>query len=363
MAKPKPSPPTAPTSDFKIDGAAPQDAEYITRDRQIAALQARLAEAKRNAQRHLAAALEAEERFQNLAALKEATIAFPPVLSVAGPTTEHRGLPMAVWSDWHVEEVVEAGKTRGLNRYSPTIAARRAEACARSTVKLFRHVGSSYKVDTLLLWLGGDFITGYIHEELAQTNAMAPVEGAQFAQRLLIAALQQIESEKSIRHCRIICHRGNHARTTRKMQFKNDFETSFETWIYANLRDIFRGSKKLQFVIPEADVHLETILPGYRVRSFHGHQVRYQDGVGGLTIPLNKWEARQDKTTRADFNILGHWHNYSQPNSTSILNGSLKGYDEFAASFGFAYQPPLQAFALFDTRRRMVAQHMPIFCE
>lgn len=350
-------------TDFKIDGEIPEDAGYLARDRQIAALTAKLHEAQRTSKRHLLACVAAEERFNNLAALKEVRAPYPSILPGPGRPEHHRGLAIAAWSDWHVEEIVDSAKTSGRNRYHPDIAARRAEICARNTVKLCRHVARSYSVDSLLLYLLGDFITGYIHPELAETNAMAPVEGGQFAERLLIAALEQIESEKSLKRIRIVCHRGNHARTTKKMQFKNDFETSFETWIYAHLRDVFRNSKKLEFVIPEADVHLQAAIPDYRIRSFHGHQVRYQDGIGGLTIPLNKWEARQDKTDKADFNLLGHWHTYSLPNSTTILNGSLKGYDEFASSFGFAYQPPLQAFALLDTHRRMIAQHLPIFCE
>jgi hypothetical protein len=59
---------------------------------------------------------------------------------------------------------------------------------------------------------------------------------------------------------------------------------------------------------------------------------------------------------------MGHYHNYGEPNARTTLNGSLKGYDEYAASAGFPYQEPLQAFLLLDATRRMMAQRMPIFC-
>ena len=60
--------------------------------------------------------------------------------------------------------------------------------------------------------------------------------------------------------------------------------------------------------------------------------------------------------------MMGHYHTYMEGNTRTTLNGSLKGYDEYAASAGFPYQDPLQAFLLIDADRRMVAQRMPIFC-
>ena len=46
----------------------------------------------------------------------------------------------------------------------------------------------------------------------------------------------------------------------------------------------------------------------FNLRLYHGHQIKYSDGVGGLTIPLNKWQAKQDQIVRADFNLMGHYH-------------------------------------------------------
>ena len=242
-------------------------------------------------------------------------------------------------------------------------ARRRAEHCAASTIRLWRHLAKSYRIDTLLLYLGGDFITGYLHEELAQTNSMAPVEEAQFAKELLIGGLDALAAEKSIKKLHLVCMRGNHGRTTRKMQFKNDYETSFESMIYWGLQERYEKQKRITVEVPRGDVHLLEVLPDWHVRMYHGHQVRYGDGVGGLTIPLNKWQHRQDTTRKARFNLMGHYHNYSLPNPNTLLNGSLKGYDEYAASHGFRFEEPYQALCLVDAGRKIVAQHMPIFCQ
>ena len=303
---------------------------------------------------------ELQARFDLFAAVKSPP-AQPP-FKLPKSTRADSGVSIAVWSDWHVAERVDPRKIDNLNKYSPEIAKERAAHCAISTAKLHRHVASTHAVDSMVLFLGGDFITGYLHPELEQTNALAPVEEAMFAQQLLISAINTLLDEKKIRQIRIICMRGNHGRTTFKMQFKNDYETSLETFIYTTLFRHFQHEPRIRFDIPRGDVHHAQILPGWCLRCFHGHQVKYGDGVGGLTIPLNKWLAKQDRTQVADFNLMGHYHHYSLPSTRVILNGSLKGFDEYAASKGLPFQEPLQSFALLDAERRMVAQHLPIFC-
>ena len=82
-------------------------------------------------------------------------------------------------SDWHVGEVVDKRKVRGLNSYSPEIARKRASSAGVHD-EAWRYPFELQR-DSMVLFLGGDFISGYLHEELAQTNAMAPVEETRYA--------------------------------------------------------------------------------------------------------------------------------------------------------------------------------------
>lgn len=348
---------------FHIDGApelTDEQKEKLGLEKQVAALRGQLKASEATARRYLEEATRWEERFDTLAALREpvAPVLVPPGKSVF----ERRGVALVNWSDWHVAEMVNPSMVQGRNSYSPEIAKKRAGNCSASTVGLWRYIRKSYHIDRLILFLGGDFISGYLHPELEQTNAMGPVEEARFAEQLLLGALEPLIAERSIGSIDLVMMRGNHGRTTKKIQFKNDYKTSLESWIYWHLADVL-SSKRVRCRVPPGDVFLLPITRDWSLRLFHGHQVRYQDGVGGVTIPLNKWEAKQDKTAPAQYNLMGHYHFYSQPNAFTTLNGSLKGWDEFAASIGDAFQPPLQTFALLDTARRMVAQHLPIFCE
>ena len=49
-----------------------------------------------------------------------------------------------------------------------------------------------------------------------------------------------------------------------------------------------------------------------------------------------------------DVMAVGHWHQYIvAPSKGLIVNGSLKGYDEFARQFKFEPEPAQQAFWLW----------------
>lgn len=313
------------------------------------------------------AGVQAEElereraRFAALAAIKEPILRGPLVKLARSGGHHAHGAVLVNWSDWHVAEVVDKSKIHGKNAYSPEIARKRSRTCAESTVRLWRHTRASYAVDTMVLFLGGDFISGYLHEELAQTNAMAPIQEARFAEELLMGALDLLVNEKSIKRLHIVGMSGNHGRTSKKMQFKNNYETSYESFIYWHLQDMY-ASDQVTFSVPKGDVEIVEVVADFKLRLYHGHQIKYNDGMGGLTIPLNKWQAKQQSIGRADFNLMGHYHTFSQPNAVTCLNGSLKGFDEYAASHGFPCQPPLQSFVLYDINRRLIVQTMPVFC-
>lgn len=287
-------------------------------------------------------------------------VAQSPIRKTAGPMSKSYVIPIIVWSDWHVAELVSASKTNGKNKFSPEIAKTRAANNTLNTLRLIDLCRRNSTISEAILVLGGDFVTGYLHEELAQTNCMAPIEECYFAQKLLADNVAEFASHAKLKKLRIICHRGNHGRTTRRIQFKNDYESSYETWIYWNLRDQLRDAA--EWYIPESDIAYTKMLPGHTLRSFHGHQIKYGGGIGGIAVPLNRWLNRQDQTTMAVFSVLGHFHMHT-PSARFSINGSIKGWDEFAQSKGFPFEHPCQTMQLFDCKRRQMTARYPIFCE
>jgi hypothetical protein len=81
----------------------------------------------------------------------------------------------------------------------------------------------------------------------------------------------------------------------------------------------------------------------FTVRAIHGYQISYGGGVGGLSIPLNKWLYRSNGNIRADLTLLGHFHQRLDGNSF-LVNGSLIGHSPYAEAFVFPFEPAQQTF-------------------
>jgi len=309
---------------------------------------------KRNVE--LAATLD---QMANLA--EQERIAAKPIRLEAKNEPNHHAIALVHWSDWHVAEKVFRNKTNGKNAYSPEIARARVKTLTENTLKLIELTRKHVLIKEMVLVLGGDFITGHLHEELAQTNAMGVTEECYFAQSLLEESVGSLIASAGMEKTRIVCMRGNHGRSTRKVQFKNDFETSFETLIYWNLRDRLSGDG-VEWVIPQSDINYTTLVRGVDLRIIHGHQIKYAGGIGGVSVPLTRWIVKQNQTRPAIATMLGHFHTFC-PAATSSICGSLKGWDEFAQSHGFVYEPPSQLFMLFDCKRSHLTARHPIFVE
>jgi len=71
-----------------------------------------------------------------------------------------------------------------------------------------------------------------------------------------------------------------------------------------------------------------------------------------------KW----DKTEKAYWNLMSHFHRLMMPTSNCSLNGSMCGYNSYALGLGFQFEPPLQAFQLMDAKYGMTVR-IPLFCE
>src|SRR5690348_17272797 len=79
-----------------------------------------------------------------------------------------RGMPCTIWSDWHRGEIVRAEEISGLNEFDTKVHDRRVKRLVDTTVDLcFNHMGrAKTKYPGAIVMLGGDFITGDIHDEL-----------------------------------------------------------------------------------------------------------------------------------------------------------------------------------------------------
>ena len=256
------------------------------------------------------------------------------------------GTAVMVASDWHVEERVDPETVNGRNCYDPKIAAKRADNFFRNGLFLVNLMRSGIKIHDLVVPILGDIISGYIHEELQESNFMSPIEATQLGMDMICSGIDFLLKEGDFSQIVIPCCVGNHGRTTGRTRINTRAKNSFETILYRGVAKVYRNNPKVKFII-ESGYHTYLKVYDYKLRLHHGDALRYQGGVGGITIPVNKAIAQWNKNIPADLDVFGHWHTFMDGNNF-ISNGSLIGWNAFALTIKATYNVPEQSFFLID---------------
>lgn len=281
---------------------------------------------------------------------------------IKNPKHKEEVTPITVLSDVHCDEIVRKSVVNGLNEYNPDICRYRVEIYFKRLLYMINQGRKAgYKIDKIVIALLGDFISGYIHEELEEENSMTPVEATKFIQELLIRGIKFIADNAKLTEIIIPCTVGNHARTTRKKRFSTGYKNSFEYLMYHNIASIFSltsGYEHIKFLIAEGEFVYLTIYNYLNIFS-HGDHFKYQGGIGGIEVPLKKWILRENEFATSnpslgergiDMAFMGHWHTKINTNKVRV-NSSVIGYNSFGRGHGFAPESPSAIFQFLDSHR------------
>lgn len=303
--------------------------------------------------------LKRNEELEKLLAIKEGVPSFKNVqitASKTGGNTEATAVVLA--SDWHLEQRVDGNKIMYPNEYNLEIAEKRAKQFFQGTVVLLKEAEQNVKIKNLVLWLGGDFITGNIHTENLKVCQLGPSQAICFARDLIISGIEFLLKETTV-DITIPYNHGNHARITEKVWKSTEEDNSLENILYEDIRFYFKNERRIKMVEPKGTVATVEIY-GLKIGFVHGHHgFRYMDGVGGLYIPARKYIMR--KFAKANYYLvcMGHHHQYLQ-DTMFLCNGSMIGYDQYADSCGFPYDIPKQTFFLIEEKRKCRTVTRPI---
>lgn len=256
---------------------------------------------------------------------------------------------VAMLSDVHCEEYVRAGETPYPNEYNPEIAEHsiaRFFAGLEWLIKFHRH---AFQVRDVVLWLGGDLMSGHIHEELKENTASPPIETLLWLRPRLMAGIDRLLEDKKIERLVIPCSYGNHGRNTVKSYRALGAVHSYEWLLYQWLASMYEGNPRVQF-LADKSAHQYVHVYDFDLHFHHGDETSYQGGVGGITIPLNKAAAQWDKAAKCHYHHFGHWHQY-QDTGRIAVNGSVIGFNAYAMSIKAEPEPPAQSFYLLDAKR------------
>jgi hypothetical protein len=273
--------------------------------------------------------------------------------------TKHAATMVVLLSDIHCEEVVRPETVNGLNEFNLDVCDARLAELWQRFFAMLEHERQLCRIDRVCVWLGGDLISGMIHPELAEENSLHPLAAKRWIGSRLRGFIDA--ASERVKEIVVATSCGNHGRTTEKLR-TNEADTSYEHDLYLTMQAEER-KKNVRWQIGEG--HLNYVdLDGFRVRFCHGHAIRYQGGIGGIHVPLNKAIAAWDSTTRADLTCIGHWHQFSWGRSGRyVTNGSVIGHSAYAIRIKANYEPPCQAAFVIDHGRREVTKAYPLFCD
>ena len=263
-------------------------------------------------------------------------------------------------SDWHVEERVESATVNGLNQFDLDVADKRIAELSERFAILLDHQRQLVKVPRVVVWLGGDFISGHIHPDTAELAQLSPLAAIRWAGERLRGFIDMVADMTD--EVIVATNSGNHGRSTEKLRVGTELDHSFEQHLYLTLAAT-ETRRNVRWQVGEGYLNVVD-LDGFRVRFHHGHAVSYGGGVGGITIPTNKAIAAWDKIDRADLTVFGHWHQFSWLRAGRyVSNGSVIGHSAYATRIKASFEPPCQAFVVVDGKRREVTAALPIFCD
>jgi hypothetical protein len=336
-----------------------ESASRLATDAEIARLRSELADAKGRYKAALQAIDAERARADTIAGLT----GIEPVRRKDVPKTvrkKHDATMVVLLSDIHAEERVDPDTVNGLNDYSLDVCDQRMSELMERFAVLLEHERRLAKIDRVVVWLGGDFISGHIHDDTAELAQLAPLTATRWIGARLRGFLDAVS--ENAREVIVATNSGNHGRSTEKLRIGTELEHSFEQNLYLTMAAA-ESRKNVRWQVGTGYLNYVD-LDGFLVRFHHGHAIKYGGGIGGITIPTNKAIAAWDAVKRADLTCFGHWHQFQWLRAGRyVANGSVIGHSAYATRIKAAYEPPCQACIVIDHGRHEVTKAMPIYCD
>jgi hypothetical protein len=259
---------------------------------------------------------------------------------------ESEAVAVALASDWHIEEVVHGYQVADLNSFNEQVCLTRVQRYFRHLVKLVKKERQGTTIETLVLWLGGDFISGFIHDELIEGNRLMPIDAVLECQEHLASGIKYLLKHTDLKLV-IPTSSGNHGRTTAKVHLSTESGNSLEYFMYCTLARMFAGNPRVTFMLNRGYHTYLDVWDNFTIRFHHGHSMRYLGGQSGIAGPATRMIKNWNEGRHANLDCFGHFHQLYR-HGTFVGNGSLIGPGAYSWRGGFSPERPQQAFFLVD---------------
>jgi predicted phosphodiesterase len=246
-------------------------------------------------------------------------------------------------------EVVSLSAMGGRNSYNMKVACARLERYFQSVVKLGTEHWTGPPPDSIYLVLGGDLVSGEIHDELAKTNDLQAIPAVRVLAEALAAGLLLLRENFPAIPIHVISVPGNHGRTTKKPENKGFAINSYDMLV-GLLLEWWAATKELKgvtFSAPHAGDAFVTI-HGWNILFTHGDRIGSRGGSGfvgpAATAARGMQKVVQDYLAEGrviDVIVMGHFHTPLEL-EYGIVNPSLVGPSEYSRSGRMRSHPAAQ---------------------
>lgn len=317
----------------------------IKQQGEIAKLKGQLSEVKSSVKYWQNRAEENENRTNIALAIKDIqkTVTIKPTKGLSKSET----VAISVGADWHAEEKVDPETIDGLNETNLEIIDQRIKVFFKKSLKLVSIWRTDTIINNFVLAFLGDLMNGYIHEEFLESNYLSPTETILWLQDRICSGIDFLLNNGKFNKIIVPCVYGNHGRTTPRKRISTGYKNSYEWLMYQNLARFYQNESKVEFVISKGDLLYVDIF-GFPIRFRHGDQTRYNGGIGGISVPVNRAVKDWNDAKYAYLGIFGHWHRYLD-GRIWVSCPSLVGYNQYARDVVKApFQPPAQVLIFIE---------------
>lgn len=258
-----------------------------------------------------------------------------PEWSLPIPGAAKRAIGLIHLSDLHVGEVVRPEEIGGINAYDPDVFVRRFRRMIAAAIEILPRWSADSQLQGVVVAVNGDLVSGAIHQELAETNALTSHEQVALATDELIGGITKLADR--FEHLLVTVTPGNHGRTTHKPTAKRIGALSYDTLIGTNIQRHFEADDRITVNVASG---ADLVFPIFRwvVLQTHGDNMGTGGGMGfgGPNFPIVRGGNKIKLAGFAvgehyDLILSGHYHVTSNPGRI-LANGSVIGANEFSAT-------------------------------
>jgi len=264
-------------------------------------------------------------------------------------------------SDVHAGEIVRSGEIGGYNRYDLRICEIRLQRFFTRAIRMAKS-WSAYRYDGSVLPLGGDLVSGTIHDELEQTNEVTTNETVLWLVPRLAEGIELWR--KAFGKVHVVSAPGNHGRDSKIPRYKRRSAHNTDTLIAGLVAQQFAKVPDVTFEIPDS-LDATFRVYGFDFALEHGDELaRSFSGTAeiGSLGPLMRGTNRKKNALavqgrKMDYALWGHFHQLIPvPSRGFVANGSLKGFDEYASGLKLRPEPAQQALMVCTPEHGLATQ-------